>query len=112
MVGVSWMAGLFININTFSLHGMYRNRLIRAYLAASNAARKPDPFTGLDEKDNLHMAELRWQRPMPVINLALNVAATEKLAWQERKAESFTVTPWACGHDRLGYRDAAEYGGR
>lgn len=112
MVAVSWMAGLFININTFSLHGMYRNRLIRAYLAASNAARRPDPFTGLDEKDNLHMAELRGQRPMPVINLALNVAATEKLAWQERKAESFTVTPWACGHDRLGYRDAAEYGGR
>jgi len=28
------MAG-FININKFSLHDMYRNRLIRAYLGAS-----------------------------------------------------------------------------
>ena len=27
--------GFFINANTFSLHAIYRNRLIRAYLAAS-----------------------------------------------------------------------------
>lgn len=112
MVILSWLAGLFININTFSLHGMYRNRLIRAYLAASNTTRRPDPFTGLDQADNLHMVELRGQRPMHVLNLALNVASTANLAWQERKAESFTVTPWSVGNPRLGYRDAAQYGGR
>lgn len=112
MVLVSWIAGLYININTFSLHGMYRNRLIRAYLAASNPDRRVNPFTGFAESDNLRMKDLRGQRPIPVVNLAMNVAATSNLAWQERKAESFTVTPWFCGHGRLGYRDAAEYGGR
>jgi hypothetical protein len=112
MVAVSWLAGLYININTFSLHGMYRNRLVRAYLAASNPDRKVNPFTGFAESDNLRMKDLRGQRPIPVVNLALNVAATNNLAWQERKAESFVVTPWYCGHARLGYRDAAEYGGR
>src|SRR5262249_44786300 len=34
-----------ININRFSLHALYRNRLIRAFLGASRE-RTPDPFTG------------------------------------------------------------------
>ena len=32
--------GFFINANTFSLHATYRNRLIRAYLAASRTAKR------------------------------------------------------------------------
>jgi hypothetical protein len=50
-----------INLNIFSLHGGYRNRLIRAFLGASRPdhARKPNPFTGFDPSDNLHMHELR-----------------------------------------------------
>ena len=46
-----------------------------------------------------------------MINIALNVVSTEKLAWQERKAESFTVTPLHSGNSALGYRDSTEYGG-
>jgi hypothetical protein len=38
-----------INANKFSLHGMYRERLIHAYLGASNSDRKENPFTGFDE---------------------------------------------------------------
>jgi hypothetical protein len=50
-----------INLNIFSLHGGYRNRLIRAFLGASRPdhARKPNPFTGFDPTDNLNMHELR-----------------------------------------------------
>jgi len=40
---------------------MYRDRLIRAYLGASNPDRAPNPFTGFDERDNLKMADL-WKR--------------------------------------------------
>ena len=35
---------------------IYRNRLIRAYLGASNPKRAPNPFTGFDEGDNIRMA--------------------------------------------------------
>ena len=52
-------AGQFINVNQFSLHGMYRSRLIRAYLGASRFRRRPNPFTGFDPLDNLQMHELR-----------------------------------------------------
>jgi hypothetical protein len=39
--------GRVININRFSLHSMYRSRLIRAFLGASRL-RHPNPFTGFD----------------------------------------------------------------
>ncbi|MGA9770358.1 MAG: patatin-like phospholipase family protein [Blastocatellia bacterium] len=48
-----------ININKFSLHSMYRNRIIRAYLGASRENRCPNPFTGFDPDDNIQMHELR-----------------------------------------------------
>ena len=117
------MMARLINANTFSLHGMYRDRLIRAYLGASNSDRKENPFTGFDENDNIKMRDL-WQREkfngklMPVINIALNLVSGEKLGWQERKAQSFTATPLHCGSSamRPGYRsttgaDGTAYGG-
>jgi hypothetical protein len=51
--------GFLINANKFSLHSMYRNRLIRAYLGASNLDRHPNKFTGFDEKDNVDMYKLQ-----------------------------------------------------
>jgi hypothetical protein len=115
---VAFIAWKRVNINRFSAHSIYRNRLIRAYLGASNSHRAPNPFTGFDEGDNRPMAELwppktgEW-RPFHVVNMALNVVNSKRLAWQERKAESFTVTPLHCGTagNGLGYRPTAEYGG-
>jgi hypothetical protein len=49
--------------------------------------------------------------PMHVINTALNLTAGEKLAWQQRQAESFTITPLHAGSFYVGYRDSKEYGG-
>jgi hypothetical protein len=100
---------VFINPNRFSLHAMYRDRLIRAYLGASNKNRNPNPFTGFDENDNPRMYEL-WPRQkfggklMPVVNVALNLVHGSKLAWQERKAASFTISPLHCGSFDVGYR--------
>jgi hypothetical protein len=46
-----------------------------------------------------------------VLNLALNLAGGDKLAWQDRKAESFTVSPLHAGSYWLGYRRSLVYGG-
>ncbi|HEY0943502.1 MAG TPA: patatin-like phospholipase family protein [Steroidobacter sp.] len=108
--------GLVVNVNRFSLHGFYRNRLVRAYLGASHTKRKPDPFTGFDAQDNLRMHKLRptagAQRLLPLINVTLNMLRDGKLAWQERKAESFSITPYYCGNFHEGYRASAAYGGQ
>lgn len=116
IVGVAM--GRFINTNKFSLHAMYRNRLIRAYLGASNDRRHPNMFTGFDENDNVQMHEL-WpnnkidaqrKKLLHIVNMALNLVGGDKLAWQQRQAESFTVSPLHAGNSHLKYR-RTEYPG-
>jgi len=150
LLALAVVLGTVVNVNRFSLHGMYRNRLVRAYLGASNAARHPDPFTGFDPADNLRMHALKVDKPdmqaptppptaateratlmevtkqsvsannaatsqpqrlLPIVNITLNLLRDAKLAWQERKAESFSVTPYYCGNFFSGYRDSSLYGG-
>jgi len=107
-----WVMARYININRFSLHAMYRSRLIRAYLGASNPRRNASRFTGFASDDNLMMSDLRTGfKPFHVLNLALNLVSGERLAWQQRKAQSFTVSPLHSGNHELGYRDSADYGG-
>jgi hypothetical protein len=124
LAGVSVIAGFFVNINLFSMHGMYRNRLVRAYLGASNCRsiaghpRIPDPFTGFALSDNVALYELCPKdgpagcvRPLPIINTTLNLVHGDNLAWQQRKAESFSMTPLFCGSWHEGYRPSRHYGG-
>ena len=111
---------LVININKFSLHSIYRNRLIRAYLGASRLSeygqkRRPNRFTGFDPNDNLQLHELATQgqgirKPFHILNIAVNLVRGENLAWQQRKAQSFTASPLFCGSWNLGYRPASQYG--
>ena len=109
---IAALANEFINVNTFSLHGMYRMRLTRAYLGASNFARHADNFTDFDGHDNLYESDVvHHDAPLHVINTALNVVATSNLAWQQRKAEPFTFSPLSVGSWRLGYLPTSLYGG-
>ncbi|MEE3622860.1 hypothetical protein UCD39_02500 [Nitrospirillum sp. BR 11752] len=134
---IAWFASKYININRFSLHGLYRNRLVRAFLGASHIGRKPDRFTGFDMDDNPPMAAL-WPkdrarrtgdlwRPFHVLTTTLNIVSTRNLAWQQRKAMPFTISPLHSGAASLcplldqpggtlatyrgAYRPSAKYGG-
>lgn len=111
LVAISWVMGRYVNINTFSLHGLYRDRLVRAYLGASNPDRRPNPFTGFDPHDDLRMTALERTRPFHVLNLTLDLVRTRHLAWQERLAASFVVTPLCAGSADLGYRPVRDYAG-
>jgi hypothetical protein len=108
-----WIVARYVNINKFSLEGMYRNRLIRAYLGASNSNRTTHGFTGFAQSDNLQMHSLDPQlKPLHVVNATLNLVSGARLDWQQRKAESFTMTPLHCGNSHLGYRPSLQYGGK
>lgn len=110
---IGWLMARCININKFSLHAMYRDRLIRAYLGASNDHPEINKFTGFDETDNLMMAQLTpGLRPLHVVNITLNLVAGKRLAWQQRKAEPFTVSALHSGSGNLGYRPSSAYGGK
>jgi hypothetical protein len=176
---IGFLFGLVINTNRFSLHYYWRNRIMRAYLGASNNKSndtKDEPtdlgasnkksndtkeeltdlgasnknsndtkedltdlgasnkkshdtkdevtdlgasnkstdtknkFTEFDQSDNLKMHELKNQRPLHLLNLTLNLVGGKRLEWQDRKAESFSVSPLHAGSFWLGYRRSEDYG--
>jgi hypothetical protein len=128
----AWLLAVRVDINEFSLHQFYRNRLVRCYLGASrNHQRKPNLFTGFDPDDDERLAHFGegYGGPYPIVNTAMNLVHGENLAWQERKAESFVFTPEFCGYhtgtprvthpdqsgsslSAHGYRPTRQYGGR
>src|SRR5206468_2679236 len=58
-----------IDINQFSMHLLYRNRLVRCYLGASNRKppRKAQPFTGFDRNDDIGLHEVWEPRVLPIM---------------------------------------------
>lgn len=100
----------FVPVNRFSLHGMYRQRLVRTFLGASHTDRRPNAFTGFDPSDDLRVHELRDVRPLHVINATLNNVSSTNYGRNERRASAFTFSPLHVGSSALGYRDSSEYG--
>ena len=123
---LAWFVSWRVDLNEFSLHALYRNRLVRCYLGASNDRRAAHPFTGFDANDDLPLAPaepvLRGLgivprvaqpgntaaqtppgpariRPYPLFNVALNLVGGKNLAWQQRKAASFIFSPEYCGFE-------------
>jgi hypothetical protein len=96
--------GWRVDINEFSMHAYYRNRLARCYLGASNIKRDPDPLTGFDPKDvdeltlSSFLPSQGYSGPLPIFCATLNISVGEDLAWQERKAASFAFTPVLSGY--------------
>lgn len=112
----------YTGVNAFSLHGMYANRLARAYLGASSFNRRPHWFTGFDPADNPRMAQDlevtqldnagEGRRLFHIVNSALNIvdSAGDRNEWQQRMATSFTMSRLHCGSRHLGFVPTADYG--
>jgi hypothetical protein len=115
--GAAFLSWRF-DVNEFSMHNFYKNRLVRAYLGVSRARqhRWPNAFTQFDMDDDLPLSRLQtsdgnvpadqWSDcepgftgPLPIVNTALNLSRGENLGHQERKAESFFFTPLRAGFD-------------
>ena len=127
-VSDSWLLGAFalsafiallfsrtVDINEFSMHHFYKNRLVRCYLGACRGdKRQPNPFTGFDENDERRLCTLRhdlrlstpdgdqgpYYGPYPIINATLNLVKGDRLSWQERKGSSFVFTPKYSGWNK------------
>jgi hypothetical protein len=96
-----------IDVNLFSFHSYYRNRLIHAYLGASARKRRANAFTGYAVSDTVPMPSLVRDaagnpvahRPYPLVNTALNLTGSSRSEWQERKAASFVFSPMYSGFE-------------
>ena len=123
-LAVALLFGWRIDINDFSMHAFYRDRLARCYAGASNPRRAPNRFTGFARDDrDLRVEQLlpvgytvydeyanpavdavgetfppgSYKGPFPIICTAINLTMGEDLAYQERKASSFAFTPLFSG---------------
>jgi hypothetical protein len=110
LAGLIYAASHILSINRYSLHSIYRNRLVRAFLGASRSEADRDKtknaFTDFDGSDSPYLYELwehgvvptgaKW-KPFHVISAALNLVSSKNLAWQERMAAPFTFSPLHCG---------------
>ena len=90
--------------------------------------RSANAVTGFDPNDDIPLCEMRIVeefarrsgRPAPgtyvgphhIINTALNLVAGRELAWQDREAESFVLTPTHCGSATTSYAPTAKITGR
>jgi hypothetical protein len=110
LVIAGFVMSAFVPANRFSLHGMYRQRLIRTFLGASRRDRQPNGFTGFDSNDDLRVHDLADVRPLHVINATLNAVSSTRVGRHEKQCESFTFSPLHAGNYEIGYRPAAEYG--
>jgi len=86
--------------------------LAGAPTGALGLTRDPNPVTDFDPDDDLELAELRigagnsaarYWGPHVIFNTALNLVGGCELAWRDRKAESFMLTPLHCGARSTGY---------
>lgn len=113
LVGAVLLLGFRLDINVFSLHEFYKNRLVRCYLGAVRVReRKADKFTGFDDRDDQKLAGFnaslggRYCGPYPIINTTMNVSVGQNLAWQERKSAPFVFTPLFSGYNVDGGNEA------
>jgi hypothetical protein len=124
MLGAALLLGWRVDLNEFSMHSFYKNRLSRCYLGATvPGARQADPFTGFDDRSLLKLPdgqlrehpplvrdllpvgyrkangqEGRYDGPFPIFCTTLNLTTGEDLATQERKGTSFAFTPLFSGY--------------
>jgi len=103
LYALSRFFGYRLDVNEFSLHNAYRNRIVRCYLGATHEHRKPQPFTGFDDSDNIYLDRLvDLGAPFHILNATLNAVKGQELALQARKARSFVFTPLYSGFDYAG----------
>lgn len=113
-------ASLVISVNRYSLHSIYRNRLVRAFLGASRDQqvryKSKNHFTDFDSFDSPLLHQL-WEpevkprgddwKPLHIVNAAMNLVSSKNLAWQERMAAPFTFSALHCGSGSSIFPDGA-----
>jgi 8-oxo-dGTP pyrophosphatase MutT (NUDIX family) len=105
-LAVSALAALVVDVNEFSLHALYRNRLVRAFLRPSRGKDAPARDTVFDPRDDVPLRNLWPSSParadappeearylFHVVNATLNDVGRSRPEWDERKGVSFTFSP-------------------
>lgn len=111
MIVMSAIFSAAFGVNRFSLHSMYKNRLVRGYLSPAVAKSKRQTRRGFSESDDIALSRLEGVRPIHIINATLNIGKGSDRARQDRKGESFTFSKYFSGSKSTGLIPTESYGG-
>ena len=123
LLGVGAILSSLLGVNSFSLHGLYGNRLVRTFLGSSRdpSQRRPHWFTGFDPNDNLPLTNLSPGSPgndltrlYHVFNTTLNDVGPVggRQEWSESRGRSFVFTPLYSGSAETGFVPTGRLGER
>lgn len=99
LVGIIAFNFLFLDINTTSLHGFYRDRLSKAYMLREN----PEKNGVLEANDTQKLSKLGNAAPYHLVNVVLNLQASKDSDLRGRMADFFIFSKRYVGSDRTGY---------
>lgn len=111
VLSLGWLA----DPNTLTVHAFYKARLVRAYMGASNDARRNArnaEITAAVPGDDVPLVELRntsHGAPYHLVNTTLNLVGARDLATVQRVSDYFVMSKRYCGSLRTGYRPTSEY---
>ncbi len=111
-IGLVVFIGWRIDPNALSIHEFYRNRLIRAYLGASNWLKGSAAASQAHPEDDIVMTQLAncdRGAPYHLVNTTLNLLGSKSLETAQRNASNFILSKRYCGSVTTGYRPTEDY---
>ncbi len=98
--------GWFLNVNSYSPHGYYRNQLSKCYLEAANVSK----YLKSSEINDLKLSQLNKHREAPyhLINTTVNLPSSENRELRGRKGDFFLFSKHWCGSPVCGYTNTGD----
>ena len=108
-LGISLVASLFIDINNYSLHRYYRDRLLNAFMPFRVAGASWSDADGSEFQNISRRPKSEFPVPFPIVNTAVNTIDSNDPKNRNRGSENFVFTPVFCGSRSTRYLSAKEY---
>lgn len=101
---------IFVNINLFGVHSMYRDRLMETFLPDLKTIRENDWNLAL-AADTEMLQEMcqHNRRPYHLINTNIVLSDSQNTRFRGRGGDSFFLAPLFCGSDATGWRSTSDY---
>ena len=94
---------IFVDVNATSFHSFYRDRLSKAYVFGVRKNKKGEQE--IAHEDDLKLSNLNKSHAAPyhLINVTLNLQASDDPNLRGRDSDFFTLSKHYCGSERTGY---------
>jgi hypothetical protein len=103
--------GWIVNINQFSLHRMYRDRLMETFMPDLKSVQENrwDMATEADKALLEDMCQAPNRRPYHLLNANLVLSDSLTAKYRGRGGDNFLLSPLYCGSDATGWRRSSAY---